>query len=177
MVDLIIRRAREKDIEQLYDIENLSFKSPWSKQSFENEINKNKIAYYIAAEVNNKIVGYAGSWVAFDEMHITTLAVHPDWRYKKIGKMLLLSLFKKAINKDVKVAILEVRVGNMIAQDIYNDFGFNTIGKRGKYYQDGEDALVMACQNIHSDTFLNKIKEEDAKLNSFFNSVSFDVLL
>lgn len=173
MFDLVIRKMEEKDVEDVWVIEQISFKSPWSKESFENEMKKNNLAYYIIAEVSGEITGYAGAWIFLHEMHITTVAVHPEWRGKKIGKMILLNLFKKAVKQNVKIAILEVREGNFVAQNIYKNFGFQIIGRRRGYYQDGEDAIVMACKDVHSDFFSNKIKEEEVKLNRFFESVKY----
>jgi ribosomal-protein-alanine N-acetyltransferase len=141
--EIIIRPMTGKDIEDVYEINRLSFSHPWSKESFEKEIYNNKIAHYFVAVMNNKIVGYIGFWHMFQEVQITSIAVHPDYRRLGIGEALLDYIIDICEKNNVKEIILEVRISNTIAQNLYFKKGFKKIGVRKWYYRDGEDALVM----------------------------------
>jgi SSU ribosomal protein S18P alanine acetyltransferase (EC 2.3.1.-) len=90
-----------------------------------------------------QVVGYGGLWVVADEAHINTLAVHPEWRRRNIGERLLQALLDKASALHASSATLEVRVSNLAAQRLYQKFGFVEVGRRKRYYRDGEDALLM----------------------------------
>lgn len=141
--DLEIRKMNEKDIDEVYEINRLSFSFPWSRESFERELSSNKIAHYFVAVKDNKIVGYIGFWQIFQEAQITTIAVHPDFRRKGIGEVLLDYVIDLCEKNSIKEIVLEVRVSNTIAQNLYFKKGFKKVGIRKWYYRDGEDALVM----------------------------------
>ncbi len=133
-----------EDIEQVCEIENLSFTTPWSRESFESEISKNSLAKYIVAKVDGKVAAYGGMWIVLDEGHITNIAVHPDFRGRQIGENIVQALFQ--IAKDSKAAhvTLEVRASNEVARNLYKKLGFVDSGTRKGYYSDtGEDAVIM----------------------------------
>lgn len=133
-----------EDIDQVCEIENLSFKTPWSRESFEAEILTNKLARYIVAKVDGKVAAYGGMWIVLDEGHITNIAVHPDQRGRKIGEKLVLSLLKKAGSCGARDITLEVRESNTAARNLYRKLGFVDSGVRRGYYSDtGEDAVIM----------------------------------
>jgi len=138
-----IRPMELKDIDDVYEINRLSFSSPWSRESFERELLSNKIAHYFVALLDEKIVGYIGIWQIFQEAQITAIAVHPDYRRMGIGEALLDYIINLCEQNYIKEIILEVRVSNTIAQNLYYKKGFKKVGIRKWYYKDGEDALVM----------------------------------
>ena len=110
-----------------------------------------------------KIVGYLGLWKIIDEAHITNLAVHPDFRRKGVAKLLLFDALEQCYKEKIKYLTLEVRVSNEGAINLYENFGFKSLGVRKKYYQNNnEDALIMWSENIFSENYkkrFNKIKE------------------
>jgi len=132
------------DIDRVCEIENLSFSTPWSRESFEAEISENKLARYMVARVDGKVAAYGGMWLVLDEGHITNIAVHPDYRGRKIGEKLVLSLLEKARSCGVLNITLEVRASNTAARSLYKKLGFVDSGVRKGYYSDtGEDAVIM----------------------------------
>ncbi len=141
--DIKIRLMTEKDIDEVYEINRLSFSSPWSRENFEREILNNKIAKYFVVEKDNRIVGYIGFWQIFREAQITAIAVHPDFRRKGIGEAMLDYIIELCKKNSIEEIVLEVRVSNTIAQNLYLKKGFKKVGIRKWYYRDGEDALVM----------------------------------
>lgn len=141
---VIIRPMRKEDVEEVLEIEKLSFSTPWSKEAFITEVTKNSCAKYIVAESDGKIVGYGGFWIVADEGHITNIAVHPDYRSKGIGSKIMEGLIDIAKKNRIIAMTLEVRQSNIIAQHLYAKYGFKPLGRRKGYYQDNnEDAIIM----------------------------------
>ncbi len=142
--EMAVREMRIEDLDWVQGIENLSFASPWSRRSFLYELTENKRAVYLVAELGGRIAGYIGMWVICDEGHITNLAVHPDFRRQGVGSRLLEELIVAAVARGVARMTLEVRVSNLGAQQLYANYGFETVGTRRRYYRDNnEDALIM----------------------------------
>lgn len=141
---LTFRRMELRDIDQIVKIENESFTTPWSKESFENELMKNQFAHYTVLEDEKEVFGYCGVWIIVDEAHITNIALLPKYRGLKLGESLLRKVMDSAREKGAKTMTLEVRVTNDIAQSLYRKLGFQNGGLRKNYYTDNqEDALVM----------------------------------
>lgn len=147
-LQITIRPMKFEDIDKVDEINKLSFSNPWNRESFERELSSNRIAHYFVAVYDNQIIGFIGLWIIFQEAQITTIAVHPDFRGKKVGEKLLDFVIDYCTKNSVKNIILEVRISNTIAQNLYYKKGFKKIGVRKWYYKDGEDALVMVKKLI-----------------------------
>ena len=146
MEEHVIRPMQIRDIPQAEEIDSLSFVTPWYKGSFSAELD-NPVSISIVAETvqNRKIVGVLVAWLIVDELQIATLAVHPTARRLGISRKLMEYLMQYSREKGAKTAFLEVRAGNIAAQNLYQGFGFKVIDTRKNYYaSEGEDALVMA---------------------------------
>ncbi|WP_174735140.1 ribosomal protein S18-alanine N-acetyltransferase [Mesobacillus harenae] len=141
---IAFRFMKEEDIDQVLEVESQSFATPWSRDAFYNELNKNQFAFYIVAECDGKIIGYCGTWVIVDEAHITNIALRPEYRGQKLGEALLRKLIDMAKEMGAETMTLEVRTGNKVAQSLYRKLGFQDGAVRKGYYADNqEDALVM----------------------------------
>lgn len=142
-MDIKIEPMDYSCLDAIMDINKLSFPICWSRDSFENEL-KNVFATYLVAKDGENVVGYGGMWIIIDEGHITNIAVHPHYRGKGIGDLLLNSMINNCSEKKVKAMTLEVRSSNIAAQNLYTKHGFIPEGRRKKYYEDnGEDAILM----------------------------------
>ncbi len=105
------------------------------------------------------IVGYGGLSVYYDEGHIMTVAVAHAYRGQGIGELLLNGLIDLAFEMNVTVLTLEVRISNTIAQNLYQKYGFHLCGNRPRYYTDnGEDALIMTTEPIHTNDYQQKLQ-------------------
>ena len=139
-----IRKMTIEDVAAVVVVENICFITPWSEESFKNELTTNMLAVYYVAEIEGKVIGYAGMWHVMDELHITNVAVHPDYQGRKIGNQLLEALISFSSSGPYKGMTLEVRVSNEVAINLYTKYGFEKLGIRKGYYQDNkEDAMVM----------------------------------
>ena len=76
-----------------------------------------------------KMVGMIVIWVILDEAHVATIAIHPDYRGQGIGRRLLASGLQAAYQRGARLAYLEVRRGNTVAQNLYQRFGFQVVGR------------------------------------------------
>ena len=132
------------DLDDVLAIERVSFKTPWSRAAFRYELTQNRVARCMVARAGARLCGYLCLWEIGHEIHITNLAVHPEWRRRGIARALLESILTEGRARGVLLAFLEVRPTNLEALGLYESLGFRVIGQRKGYYFDtGEDALVM----------------------------------
>lgn len=144
MPDFVIQPMTITDLDQVLEVEQRSFSTPWSRFAFQTELNQNQYALYLVGKWRDTVIAYAGTWIVLDEAHITNVAVHPDWRGRGLSHRLLLALLAAAKARGAVRATLEVRAGNRVAQSLYVQHGFVFNGCRKGYYTDtGEDALIM----------------------------------
>ena len=139
-----ILELAEEDLNEIIEIENISFKSPWPREVFEMEF-KNKRAYNIVCKnERGDLIGYCLSWLIYDEVHILKVAVNEDYRNLGIGRKLIVNTLEYFITKGANHAILEVRLDNYSAISLYEKLGFENLRIRKNYYREtGDDALVM----------------------------------
>ena len=138
----------EADLDAICEIENLCFKTPWSRDSFLREVTENQCARYAVAREDGRAVAYAGCWFILDEGHITNIAVHPDFRGRGIGEQVTRNLIQLAADSGMVWMTLEVRRSNKVAQNLYHKLGFIDVGYRKRYYENSEDALIMALEHL-----------------------------
>ncbi len=143
MIDLEIKPMALQHLPQVRQIEQASFSSSWSLAAFLKEL-ANESAYYYVGCNAQEIVGYVGAWVLKQELHITNLAVAPDYRRRGVATQFLQLMYAKASKENLNKVTLEVRVSNKSAQRLYIKEGFIKVKRKLNYYQDnGEDAVVM----------------------------------
>lgn len=146
---LLIRPMALADLPSVAQIERSSFRAVWPPQAYRQEIETNRLAHYLVAQVADRVVGYGGVWLMVDEAHITTFAVDPRYRRRRIGERLLLALLDLAAERLAREATLEVRLSNLPARRLYEKYGFRPVGVRPRYYSDnGEDALIMTTEPL-----------------------------
>lgn len=150
----VIRTMILADLPVVLHIDRLSFPLPWSERTYRFELEENRASCLYVVEVANHgqadVVGYVGLWFVIDEAHISTLAVHPDYRGEGIGERLLQHALDYAFGQGAATVTLEVRVSNRPALSLYYKYGFEVVGKRRGYYRDNsEDAYIMALNILH----------------------------
>ena len=154
MTEMILRQADANDVDAIYEIECLCFPDPWSRESFYSEFAENPRAFYVVAQIEDEVVGYAGLWWIEDEGHITNVAVKPGYRNRQIGSAIIGPLLEHTGRQGIRHYTLEVRESNIAARALYEKYGFAVEGVRKKYYHIGhEDALIMwrhAPERAHS---------------------------
>lgn len=142
-----MRRMKEADIFEVHAIEKASFPNPWHLTTFMGEIHNRPISspYVIVHKLDKKIIGYVICWHIQDEIQISNIAVHPDFRRMGIGESVLRQVLSRQKKEGAKFVSLEVRPSNMAAIRLYNKLGFDILGIRKNYYRNPpEHAVVMA---------------------------------
>jgi [ribosomal protein S18]-alanine N-acetyltransferase len=114
------------------------------------------------------VMGYAGMWIlAGSDAHITTIAVHPLYRGRGIGELLLIHCIDRALETHAERMTLEVRVSNSVAKRLYEKYRFSIQGRRPRYYSDnGEDAEIMTTPEIDSPGYRALLAENRAELEA-----------
>ncbi len=165
-IEIKISKLEKSQVDDVLKIEEKAYgEHHWSKDSFYGELSNNLAYYYSAVDNDNKLLGYAGAWQIIDEAHITTIAVAPENRRKKIGEALLNRIIDDCYKNEIKYITLEVRVSNAPAIGLYEKYGFKSLGSRKGYYQNNnEDALIMWTENIFWDKFKLNYQEKKTEL-------------
>ena len=147
----VFRRMTVADLDAVLALEEVSFSAPWSANTYRREITRNEHGSYWVVSPRDEadsavlpILAYGGMWQLGDEIHITTIAVHPRWRRRGLGEWTLLKLIAEARQSGARLVTLEVRTTNQPAIALYHKLGFENVGTRRGYYADtGEDARLM----------------------------------
>ena len=103
---IVVRAMKKADVKAVYEIEVLSFRTPWSYRSLMGEL-KNSVAHYTVMEKDGEVIGYCGMWVLFEEAHITNIAIHPKLRGHGYGKQLLHASMRAATSFGAEMMTLE----------------------------------------------------------------------
>jgi ribosomal-protein-alanine N-acetyltransferase len=130
------------------ELDRLCFNGLWTTEAYQRELegpNSDLLVLSIPEADNNlPILAVGCQWAIVDEAHITMVAVHPNYRGQGLGQALLFGLLKSARTRGMERATLEVRESNTTALSLYQKFGFQTAGRRRRYYQENnEDALIL----------------------------------
>lgn len=138
-----IRTMCPADVAAVAEIEARSFSQPWSRQGFMDALGLDGTLFLVAEE-EGKVLGYIGMYSAFEEGEITNVAVDAPERCRGIGGMLLAEAQKTAGQRGLSRIVLEVRVSNESAIQLYERCGFVKQGvRRGFYDFPKEDAYIM----------------------------------
>jgi ribosomal-protein-alanine N-acetyltransferase len=156
---LQIERMTANDLAAVLEIESLSFQSSWPQNAFASEIRDNRLAHYFVGRLDGRIVAYGGIWVILEDSHVTTIAVHPTYRGKKLGEEMLIHLLREAVGNGASWITLEVRESNDVAQKLYRKYGFTIVSTRRGYYSDNnENALVMWAGNLKGPLYAARLQ-------------------
>ena len=136
------------DIDAVAAIEAATFRTPWSKNAFYREVTDNACARYVVLREDGVPVAYAGVWFVLDEGHITNIAVREDRRGIGYGERVTRAMIQLAADSGMRWMTLEVRRSNEAAIHLYHKLGFIDVGYRKRYYENTEDALIMALEEL-----------------------------
>lgn len=137
---------REEDVPEVWAIERASFSNPWHKTAFIGEIHNPPIShpYVIVHSSEQRVIGYIIYWHLQEEVQISNIAIHPDYRRMGIGETVLRQIMEKLKGEKVRFIFLEVRPSNTAAIDLYKKLAFDIVGIRKDYYRNPEEhAIIM----------------------------------
>ncbi|MDR8408761.1 ribosomal protein S18-alanine N-acetyltransferase [Nonomuraea sp. 3-1Str] len=135
----------EDDLPAVMAIERATFPlDAWSEGMMRGELaDQPRTRHYVVALVDDVIIGYAGMAAAADQADVQTIAVLQAHQGTGVGGAMLAELLREARGRGAREMFLEVRDDNPRARGVYEHFGFEEIGIRRRYYDDGTDAIMM----------------------------------
>lgn len=138
----MIRAWEEKDLPILAALEKECFSDPWSEQALLSSFVL-PFSHCFLLEDGGQVCGYCILSVLFEDAEILNIAVSKEQQKKGYGALLMETMLEKARALGATQCFLEVRESNLAAISLYEKYGFSQYGVRKKYYEDGENALVM----------------------------------
>ena len=133
-----------KHLSSCIELDQKSLKGLWTKPQWERELTDPKrICLGIIELQTKKLLGFCSIWIVIDELQITSIAIHPKYQRKGLGKCLFSELIKLSESLRTNQIYLEVKETNEPAKAFYKSMGFKTIANRSNFYRDGSDALVL----------------------------------
>lgn len=167
VLPITISRMALEDVQHVSRLERKCYAIPWSSSAYVTEIGNPSAYYTVARTESGTIVGYAGMWVIMGEAHVTTIAVDPEYRGRKIGERLLLDLLDFGMAHRAYRATLEVREHNPAAYNMYIKYGFSPVAMRKRYYSDnGENAIIMWVNELFAPQYQALLRSRRSELAS-----------
>ncbi len=137
-----IEKMNKSHLMKIKDKLNDEFDDFWKIEILEKEL-ENPLSEYIVAICDEEIVGFAGIWKPIDEAHITNIVTRIDKRQNNIGTKMLEELIEISKKENLKCVTLEVNEHNKSAINLYKKFDFKEVGRRKRYYNNTDDAIIM----------------------------------
>jgi ribosomal-protein-alanine N-acetyltransferase len=142
---LSIQPLCEDHFQQAVEIHCLSLPEAWSKKSLQSTLTiANTFGWATVDETTSALLGFIIVRLLQDEAEIMTLAVHPEWRKKKIGSLLLNYMDTILQERNIQRIFLEVRSDNIAALKLYEGSGFRKVGERPHYYPSHKERATTA---------------------------------
>ena len=142
---------KECNIDDIVNIENECFSSPWTKDGIAEELD-NPTSHFLVAIADNKAVGYIGVQEILGEAYITNIGVLQGYRRQGIGKSLLTEASDGAEKRDCEFITLEVRESNAPAIGLYEMLGFENVGMRKNFYRNPTENALLYTKNFRKET-------------------------
>lgn len=140
-----IREASASDLPAVLELERACFgPAAWTAAMFEAELGRVDGAFLVG-EAGGELLGHAVGRATADEGEVLEIGVSPAHRRQGAGVALLEALHTRLRALGARVCWLEVRADNAPAQALYRRLGYDRVGHRPRYYPDGQDATIMAC--------------------------------
>ena len=148
----IVRIEHAADLKGVLEVEQASFNNPTTREWYESEMQRPDVCYVYVVRLTGAsgaplpmIAGFCAFWKVIDQIHINNLAIHPQFRGRGFGRVLLARVLADAAALGAEHATLEVRRSNTAARRLYEGAGFRLVGVRTSYYTNPiEDALILS---------------------------------
>jgi ribosomal-protein-alanine N-acetyltransferase len=141
-VSVTLRPATFDDLDALAEIETLCFGRHDPRDALAAELTRSWARIVVAQDAASP-VAFVNLWRVADEVEVLFVATHPAHRRRGLARRLLAHALGEAAADGASAALLEVRRSNQGARALYESLGFTAVGERLRYYDDGEDALLL----------------------------------
>jgi ribosomal-protein-alanine N-acetyltransferase len=139
----LIRAAVPEDVPSVAALETRVFPDPWPVHLYAQEVRQELRFQRVVFNADGYLAAYLFACWQADELHVLKVATHPMYQGAGVASTLLAEAAAEAHRGHGRGIILEVRPSNHRAVQLYRHLGYHVIGRRPRYYSDGEDALVM----------------------------------
>ena len=144
---ITFREMTEPNLDEVLQVEFLSYAFPWSRGIFKDCIKSGYDCRVMCVE--HEIVGHSVMSAAAGEAHLLNVCVRRDLQGRGYGRLFVRQVIKRAQVLGAEQLFLEVRPSNIIASQLYDSLGFVQVGVRKDYYPSDlgrEDAHVLALE-------------------------------
>ena len=134
-------------LDALMAVEQRAYSHPWSRGNFTDSLASGyQIELLLGGE---QVIGYFVAMPGVEEAHLLNITVAPEFQQQGWSVVLLDALALWARGRGAQWLWLEVRVSNLRARHVYEQYGFRRVGERKRYYpgvgNEREDAIVMSA--------------------------------
>ena len=145
---IIIRRFRDADMDRVLEIERVSFgKYAYDRKLFA-ELSHTCGDLFLLAAAGRNICGYMITCMRGRGVRggaeLVSLAVDPAYRGRGAASSLMRSTLRRLRLRKAARFSLIVKVTNEAARRFYETHGFRKIRKVPRYYEDGQDGVLMS---------------------------------
>lgn len=137
------RPPQPGDVRALERAEKQCFVDPWPAQFFLTEMFAPGRFQRVLVDPDGTLVAYLFAAWQYLDLHVLKIAVLPEHRRQGLAQRLMAAAHAHAARNAGETLTLEVRPSNRSAIALYERLGFSDVGRRPRYYPDGEDAVVM----------------------------------
>lgn len=141
-----VEPATARDLAALARIHGASFHRGWGESEFDAMLREPNTMIHRLRR-GREVIGFAVSRIAADEAEILSIAVTARARGRGLSRQLLMTHLGHLAGRGVRTVFLEVEENNQPACRLYQRAGFQVVGRRENYYNQGGttklNALVM----------------------------------
>ena len=139
---------QKQHFEEIKECLQEKFDDFWSKEILEKELENENCKYFAAVNEKNEVLGFAGIFITPDDIELMNIVTKKEKRNLGIGKKILDRIIEeyrkiKSVNSNILRLTLEVNEKNIFAIKLYKNSGFVECGRRKKYYNNQDDAILM----------------------------------
>ena len=142
-----IHPLTDKQLKEVLNLNLRCFKAGenYTKYTFSYLLSEPKSLSYRVVTPDGKMVAFVFVMTNKDDGtgHVTTIGVAPEHRRRGLANKLLIHAEEALRKRNIGVVMLEVRVSNHAAQNLYRAFGYSIVQRLPKYYNNGEDGFLM----------------------------------
>lgn len=129
-------------------VEQAAYSHPWTRGNFADSLAAGYPAQTLLG--GDQLLGYFVAMKGVDEVHLLNITVAPAHQRQGWARVMLDALAIWSRGQGAQWLWLEVRVSNLRAQHVYEQYGFRRVGERKRYYPAAlglrEHAVVMSFQ-------------------------------
>ena len=150
---IVVRRCTLEDLEGVIEVNEQELPEDYPYFFYKSILDNYPESFLVACNSNEEIIGYImwrverttsiNSLKLKNNGHLVSIAVLKTYRQLGIATTLLSHSMKKIKKYKIDKYVLEVRVSNFEATNLYKKFNYQTHSIKEKYYRDGENAYYM----------------------------------